>query len=89
MRNTQNIIIKDLSINRIVVRIDGESLIPLKKLVLKDSITNTVLDLHSVKWEGAAFHLSFNLMSLNHEHPIESGDWYLIGIDKNNILLKN
>jgi CDP-ribitol ribitolphosphotransferase len=84
MRNTQNIIIKDLSINRIVVRIDGESLIPLKKLVLKDSITNTVLDLHSVKWEGSAFHLSFNLMSLNHEHPIESGDWYLIGIDKNN-----
>lgn len=84
MRSTRSIIIENVAIKRIMVHIDGENTNPhltVKALVLRDYITNTILKPTKITWDGTHFHLSFNLMSINHETPLPSGDWYLIAID--------
>lgn len=84
MRSTRSIIIQDINIARIIVHIKGENTNPhltVKEMILRDSITNTRFTPTHVNWQGNQFEISFNMMALNHEDPLESGDWYLIAID--------
>lgn len=87
MRNTRSMIITDVSIKRIIVKIKGENTNPdlkIKSIIIRDYITNNKLTPTHVKWDENKFEISFNLLALNHESPICSGDWYLIGIDQKN-----
>ncbi|WP_317316764.1 CDP-glycerol glycerophosphotransferase family protein [Longibaculum muris] len=87
MRNTRSIIITDVYINRIVVHIEGENTNPnlkIKEILIRDYISNNKLIPTQIVWQGNKFFISFNLMSLNNESPIHSGDWYLVAIDQNN-----
>ncbi len=84
MRNTRSIIITDVSINRIVVHIEGENTNPdleITQMIIRDYMSNDKLEPTHVDWDGNKFKISFNLMSLNEELPIHTGDWYLIAID--------
>lgn len=86
MRNTRSIVITDVSINRIVVHIEGENTNPnlsIESMLIRDYISNDRLVPTHVDWEGNKFKISFNLMALNDETPIHTGDWYLVAIDQN------
>lgn len=85
MREKRNLIITNVSIKRIMVHIEGENTNPdlhIKQLLLRDYMTNDRLVPTNIKWQDQHFSLSFNLMSLNNEEPMHTGDWYLIGIDQ-------
>lgn len=85
MRNTRSIIIDDVYIKRIMVHIFGKNTNPqlhVKQIMIRDYISNDKLIPTQIEWHGNQFHLSFSLMSLNHEYPIHTGDWYLVAIDQ-------
>ncbi len=85
MRSTRSIIIQDVKINRIIVKIKGSLKNPkltIKELVLRDYITNTILQPSHISWQGNDFEVLINLMSIHDENPMPTGDWYLIGIDQ-------
>lgn len=87
MRNTKSVIITDVSIKRIVVHIEGEntnSKLKIKSMIIRNYMSNEKLVPTHVDWNGNKFKISFNLMALNHEKPIKSGEWYLIAIDQKN-----
>lgn len=85
MRNSRSIVITNVSIQRIVVNIEGENTNPnleIHQMIIRDYVSNDRLIPTHVDWDGQKFKISFNLMSLDHEMPIHSGDWYLIAIDQ-------
>lgn len=87
MEFKKSIIINSISIERIMVHIEGEILNPeisIKTLYLRDYLSNDKLFIKNVKWDHNKFSLSFNLLSLNNETPIHTGEWYLLGFDKKN-----
>lgn len=84
MDNKQSLIITDIKIKRIIVQISGENTNPelkIEKFLIRDYITNDRLEIAHIEWNKNQFVISFNLMSLDHQYPIHSGDWYLVGVD--------
>lgn len=78
------VLINNVSVKRVIVSVEGimSDNINIKNFILHDYISNEKLTNLSIERDGTQFKVSFNIMALNNERPIETGDWYLIAVDK-------
>lgn len=80
MGTEMTILIHKVEFKRIILHIWGEVIAAGKEkpqLVFRNELTGEKITPQHVDWDGAHFYLRMNVLSVNHEEPMEKGDYYL------------